>query len=236
MNTKLKDAWKKSKALFLKMTCSQKPRDKAQGITKNALWHSIWKMMEKGTYTPASWDLAHLFVKHGCYQGSVGLLLQAVAKFAGADLKECMSWTSVIKRLAINTITFTTSHFLHILKGMNGDHANDQKKTVQLIQAWKHDVSWIDLGWEHLLSQNLNDVLCILMDVKTEYIAAAGSAQMWDTLNDIERDAQAYNECARYWAKNKIEPLVLLANKDNDATIALASLSEESSEAVACAV
>ena len=49
---------------------------------------------------------------------------------------------------------FNSDMFVQKLKGMNGDHAADQKKDYTLVQAWKEDVKYHTLGSEKLLSMS----------------------------------------------------------------------------------
>lgn len=43
-------------------------------------------------------------------------------------------------------VYLTVTQFAKLMKAMHGDHANDQKKTVRLMLAWKKETIRMDLG------------------------------------------------------------------------------------------
>ncbi|KAJ7125578.1 hypothetical protein C8R43DRAFT_1090413 [Mycena crocata] len=153
---------------------------------------------------------------------------------------------------------------------MNSDHASDQKKTVQLMLAWKEEISRILLGWDEILKSQPWEILGVMANIRVHNIEEAGGEEAWNKLSNEEKDVltkssmdalalrlgtEAYdrlspeekreislffwagcsmhkelNSCKAFgdgmnknWVKNSLEGPVLLANKDNDATIQLAT-------------
>ncbi|KAJ7196140.1 hypothetical protein GGX14DRAFT_526945 [Mycena pura] len=164
--------------------------------------------------------------------------------------------------------SFELTNFLRLFKGMNGDHASDQKKTVRLMIEWKKEVSRILLGWDEIHAMDPAEILVIVSDICVQNVAEAGGEDAWKALPDTEKDTLAkssmdalalhlgqaafeklseeekreidlffwagcsmhkeLNSCKAftdgmesYYIANDIEGPVLLANKDNDATIQL---------------
>ncbi|KAK0222981.1 hypothetical protein EDD85DRAFT_959867 [Armillaria nabsnona] len=180
-------------------------------------------------------------------------------------------------------ITFNTPDFLCILKGMHGDHASDQKKTVKLVLAWKIEVAHVQLGWECLETLSAAERTEVLTEVKSRCIDDAGGVGEWLKLDQDELPAcykagmdeltlklgkeqheklseaekqeidmffwagcsmhkelnlvvGGYATCAKFWEDSGFDLPVLLANKDNNATIKLVALSGSTSEAADWAV
>ncbi|KAG1805341.1 uncharacterized protein BJ212DRAFT_1486459 [Suillus subaureus] len=172
--------------------------------------------------------------------------------------------------------------FLRKLKGMNGDHASDVKKTRRLIEQWKHESIRISLGHEAIIEMSSEDLKPLLDDAKSSKVAKLGGHNSWISLSaedhqwhwsqimdmlalwlgtecfdqlpaEIQRehDLFFFGGCSMHkelntvkggntammavWdSKESSDRPVLLANKDNDATIRLSSLSDGSSAAVEC--
>ncbi|KAJ7708165.1 hypothetical protein B0H17DRAFT_1191658 [Mycena rosella] len=176
-------------------------------------------------------------------------------------------------------LNFEISDFLRLLKGMNGDHAADMKKTVRLVQAWKDEVCRIMLGYEEFQRMGPAEILEIVREIQRKNLEEVGGEE-WSKLSNTEKDTlskssmdtlvfcigdvaftqlspEAKHEinlffwagcsmhkelnCCRsfnegmmgYYDDNPdIEPPVLLANRDNDATIRLAEETGQSTAAV----
>ncbi|KAJ7694769.1 hypothetical protein B0H17DRAFT_1008998 [Mycena rosella] len=88
-----------------------------------------------------------------------------------------------------SAFSFEVSHFLRLLKGMNGDHASDQKKTVRLMLEWKELVTRMMLGRDEIHAMEASEVLVIIADIHKQNITEAGAEDVWDSLSDAERDA-----------------------------------------------
>ncbi|KAG2136454.1 hypothetical protein DEU56DRAFT_756357 [Suillus clintonianus] len=163
--------------------------------------------------------------------------------------------------------------FLHKLKGMNGDHASDVKKTRHLIEQWKHESIRISLGHEAIIEMSSEDLKPLLDDAESSKVAELGGHDSWISLSaedhqqhwsqimdmlalrlgtecfdqlpaEIQREHDLFffglnavkggnTAMMAVWdSKESSDRPVLLANKDNDATIRLSSLSDGSSAAV----
>ncbi|KAJ6611155.1 hypothetical protein B0H10DRAFT_2437682 [Mycena sp. CBHHK59/15] len=180
------------------------------------------------------------------------------------------------RRSALN---FEVSDFLRLLKGMNGDHAADMKKTVRMMHEWKVESSRIMLGWDKIQKLEPAAILQMMCDIRAKNIEEAGGEEAWNRLSNEQKDVlskssmdalalrlgeEAFDEllpeekheinlffwagCSmhkelnsvkafsegmdEYYKENGLEGPVLLANKDNDATIQLSSDTGTSTAAV----
>ncbi|KAJ7113191.1 hypothetical protein C8R44DRAFT_882202 [Mycena epipterygia] len=192
-------------------------------------------------------------------------------------ISELYKQSPLARRLELN---FEISDFLRLLKGMNGDHAPDMKKTVRLVEGWKMEVSRIMLGYDELHKMSPDQILEVVRDIQKKNLEEVGSQEEWNKLSDKEKDilckssmdtlalrigqevfsqlspeqkreidvffwagcsmhkelncCKAFNDgMMDYYDDNPdIEPPVLLANRDNDATIQLAEETGDSTAAV----
>ncbi|KAJ7681294.1 hypothetical protein B0H17DRAFT_867112, partial [Mycena rosella] len=179
-----------------------------------------------------------------------------------------------------STLNFEISDFLRLLKGMNGDHAADMKKTVRMVKEWKYKVCKILLGYDEFQKMDWTEILEIVRDIQKKNVEEVGGEEAWARLSDEEKDVlskssmdalahrigekafsllspeqqhelnrffwagcsmhkelnccRAFNEgMMDYYDDNPdIEPPVLLANRENDATIQLAAETGQSTAAV----
>ncbi|KAJ7448747.1 hypothetical protein FB451DRAFT_1053734 [Mycena latifolia] len=177
-------------------------------------------------------------------------------------------------------LNFEISDFLRLLKGMNGDHAADMKKTFRMVREWKAEVCKILLGYNEIYTMSPEEILEIVEDIQKKNLKEVGGEAAWEQLSDAQKDVlskssmdslafhigeeafsqlspeqkhefslffwagcsmhkelnccRAFNEgMMEYYEKNpEIEPPVLLANRDNDATIRLAEETGQSTAAV----
>ncbi|PBK90663.1 hypothetical protein ARMGADRAFT_1111175, partial [Armillaria gallica] len=83
-------------------------------------------------------------------------------------------------------ITFNVPDFLCMLKGMHGDHASDQKKTVKLMLAWKTEVIRTQLGWDHFETLSAAQLTEALTKVKIKCVDNAGGFTEWLKLDEEE--------------------------------------------------
>jgi len=106
--------------------------------------------------TPAaSNDLNPVMLKHQVW------LLGVMASVDHTSETQVMGWQDQVRTISQTfnnsplaqqgSITFEPLDFAHKLKGMNGDHASDQKKTVQLMAEWKEKSIHTSLGFNHIL-------------------------------------------------------------------------------------
>jgi hypothetical protein len=77
--------------------------------------------------------------------------------------------------------------FFACLRGMNSDHANDQKKLAALLKRMKQDMMQKSLGEDVLLHMNMPDLLVLLSDAKNQKIEAVGGLTKWNALSDEEK-------------------------------------------------
>lgn len=83
-----------------------------------------------------------------------------------------------------------SSEFARKLKGMNGDHAADQKKTFGLMGAWKHRMTLLDLGSSKLCSAPVPEIVELVNSAHTAKISSAGGAEAWSQLSEADQEAQ----------------------------------------------
>jgi hypothetical protein len=77
--------------------------------------------------------------------------------------------------------------FFAKLRGMNSDHAKDQKKVFALLKELKDQFMYETLGAEALVEMEPGDLFRLLAEVHEKEIAEAGGAEKWSQLS---REAQ----------------------------------------------
>lgn len=166
------------------------------------------------------------------------------------------------------------------LRGMNGDHAADQKKTFTLMGKWKHSMTILDLGSKKMAaSADVNNISQLVSEAHTKKIEAIGGLEVWNSLSEHQKQneevsmmegiamvigEEAYiNELTdderrqmdlflragccmhkdlnavkggnaamiQYWREKEIPGPILLANRDNAATLGDITSSSEASTA-----
>lgn len=83
-------------------------------------------------------------------------------------------------------IDFELNDFAAKLRGMNGDHAADQKKDYTIVKAWKEDVRDERLGTKKLGQLPLPELVALLGAVKGAYIDELGGALVWMKFSEQE--------------------------------------------------
>lgn len=79
------------------------------------------------------------------------------------------------------------------LCGMNGDHAEDQKKTFRLMREWKDKATYCKLGQEAMVSLLHNEWDCLhpVIEVAMQKkIEQAGGLEAWEALPLMEKTAR----------------------------------------------
>lgn len=85
--------------------------------------------------------------------------------------------------------TLFSSEFTRKLKGMNGDHAADQKKTFGLMGAWKRRIALYDLGCDKIRSSSIAEITQILTAANSAKIADIGGPEAWALLSEQEQNS-----------------------------------------------
>jgi hypothetical protein len=107
------------------------------------------------------------------------------------NLLELYNQSPLSKRSAV---TLKMAHFFAKLQGMNGDHANDQKKLAELLEEIKQFFFHQTLGEEKLFRMEINQLIQLLTKVKENKIEKIGGTAKWNALSEKEKlDADA--EC-----------------------------------------
>jgi len=70
------------------------------------------------------------------------------------------------------------------LKGLNGDHAGDQKKLAELVKNLKEELALQTLG---LLEMTASQCLSLLMNEHRKKVVLAGGMKAWDEFSDGEK-------------------------------------------------
>ncbi|KAF8574953.1 hypothetical protein K439DRAFT_1623944 [Ramaria rubella] len=76
------------------------------------------------------------------------------------------------------------------LKGVNTDHAADQKQLAQLLREWKTQCEREIRGEQSLLALAPESLLPLLFEATERAITAAGGPQGWDALPQMEKEEQ----------------------------------------------
>ena len=100
------------------------------------------------------------------------------------DIASTFSDSPLAKR---HNLHFDSDMFVQKLKGMNGDHAADQKKDYILVRAWKEDVKYHTLGSEKLLSMSGKELMECMLRAKTEKIKTIGGISAWEAMGVEEQ-------------------------------------------------
>ena len=85
------------------------------------------------------------------------------------------------------SLHFDSDMFVQKLKGMNGDHAADQKKDYTLVWAWKEDVKYHTLGSEKLLLMSGKELVEHMLRVKLEKLQTIGGISAWEAMSVEEQ-------------------------------------------------
>jgi hypothetical protein len=80
--------------------------------------------------------------------------------------------------------------FLRVLKGMNGDHASNEKSTAKGIQTLKHEAAIAELGEQALAGKDFMDYVEYLGAWNGKKIAEAGGIEGWNALSAAEQFTQ----------------------------------------------
>lgn len=78
--------------------------------------------------------------------------------------------------------------FAHLMTGMITDHAEDQKKLVRLLEAWKASCECEMCGQEALLSTALADIVSLLWEETEQNLAEVGGLAVWEALSADDRE------------------------------------------------
>jgi hypothetical protein len=81
--------------------------------------------------------------------------------------------------------------FIRDLKGLNGDHAGDQKKLAELVKNLKEELALQTLGSEKLVEMTASERLSLLMNEHRKKVTLAGGKKSWDAFS--EEDKAMYN-------------------------------------------
>ncbi|KAJ7213194.1 hypothetical protein GGX14DRAFT_519404 [Mycena pura] len=100
--------------------------------------------------------------------------------------------------------------FLKILKGMNGDHASNEKSTAKRMQDLKHEASIEELGEQVLAGKTFMELVDYLSAWNLKKIAEAGGMDGWNALSPAEqsdRDAKLMKEVVVALGKDAYDAL-----------------------------
>ena len=89
--------------------------------------------------------------------------------------------------------TISASGMIKKLRGMNSDHANDQKKLAQLLYNWKLDSWLVSLGHGAILEYSQSEAELFAQSVVSSVVDQCGGQLGRDALPEHERD-KCYTE------------------------------------------
>jgi len=84
-------------------------------------------------------------------------------------------------------LQMSLKQFLQKLKGMNSDHAEDQKKAFRLFEKLKRDVAMEALGAKEMTEMQTNEFNNILSKQRADLINNCGGEAAWDALTEGEQ-------------------------------------------------
>ncbi|KAF8221424.1 hypothetical protein L208DRAFT_1371956 [Tricholoma matsutake] len=82
---------------------------------------------------------------------------------------------------------FTMSDLADLLRGMNGDHASNEKRTATLMKEWKTEQTFIRLGSKQLARKTPADLIIFLAGWNQKKIEAVGGIDAWNALTPMEQ-------------------------------------------------
>ncbi|GLB36791.1 hypothetical protein LshimejAT787_0310830 [Lyophyllum shimeji] len=100
--------------------------------------------------------------------------------------------------------------FFELLKGMNTDHAEDQKKLARLLQAMKDAYERERRGEKIVESMDLAEMLPILCQASTNAMTTAGGPDAWNELSEEEQEAlnlKAYHDLCTILGKKDYDSM-----------------------------
>jgi hypothetical protein len=109
--------------------------------------------------------------------------------------------------------------FAHKLKGMNGDHASDQKKDYKLLREWKDDIKYHTLGSEQLLLMSGKELVECMLQANIDKIQSIGGIGKWEAMSAEEQhtcDAIMMNALAQRLGKDTYDKLAPSEKQDMD--------------------
>jgi hypothetical protein len=87
-------------------------------------------------------------------------------------------------------LQFSLKQFYEKLKGMNSDHAEDQKTAFRLLAQLKRDVAIEALGAKRITEIHTNEFNQLLNKKRTDLINDCGGEASWDAFTDEEQTAK----------------------------------------------
>jgi hypothetical protein len=82
---------------------------------------------------------------------------------------------------------FTMLDLADLLRGMNGDHTSNEKRTAMLMKEWKTEQSFIHLGSKQLAQQTPADLIMFLAGWNQKKIEAVDGIDAWNALTPMEQ-------------------------------------------------
>jgi len=95
------------------------------------------------------------------------------------ELAEIFNSSPFAKR---ENLCFIPDDFAYRLLGTSGDHANDQKKSHNILRIWRLEVILLRLGEEAMQWWGVERVLGILILLKAKQVEEYGGQEAWDSL------------------------------------------------------
>src|ERR1700691_5181266 len=84
-------------------------------------------------------------------------------------------------------LQMSLKQFYQELKGMNSDHAEDQKKAFRIFAKLKRDVAMEALGADKISKMQTNEFNQLFNKTHADLINECGGTESWDTLTDEEQ-------------------------------------------------
>ena len=84
-------------------------------------------------------------------------------------------------------LQMSLKQFYQELKGMNSDHAEDQKKAFRIFAKLKRDVAMEALGADKISKMQTNEFNQLFNKTHADLINECGGTELWDTLTDEEQ-------------------------------------------------
>ncbi|KAF8231716.1 hypothetical protein L208DRAFT_1377958 [Tricholoma matsutake] len=192
-------------------------------MCKRVQWGKSW-LLQKGVYTQQAQSMACYLASSGMaegqrtvqwavLEGGIAADIQLGYEMITAKMDHCSkTQVDILKeRLGVisaifnnspfakrNNLQFNPNDFALKLIGTSGDHANDQKKSHEILYTWKMDMLYHRLA-ERILKMDAMQMLALLLPLKAKQIEDMGGKDVWDSLSDLDKTLADLDLLQKLW-------------------------------------
>ncbi|KIJ11404.1 hypothetical protein PAXINDRAFT_157321 [Paxillus involutus ATCC 200175] len=235
--TELAESRKKIRALQIRLYHASKALGHVVACSRMKPKNSPARQLYlKGIYTATFHAIARRLVLAGCSQKSVGPAIQYILKALDMPVGKCCMSNWTVQRAVLEGGVAAKMQIGHEIVGtssVNGDHSADQLKMFASVCTWKKEIWLHELGMQALrhCTAESAPLAAAVRDAYELLVDQAGGLSAWNTLSDRKilpcccmhkelNSVKGWNAgMLDSWEENSFERPILLANKDNTATL-----------------